>query len=66
VRIAEVETGLSWPKIRRQMQQLHLGEFFTKKSRILQHTEITADQQNILKALKIAPPKRVLSIDFES
>lgn len=28
VRIAEVETGLTWPKIRRQMQQLNLIEFF--------------------------------------
>lgn len=30
IRIAEVETGLTWSKIRRQMQQLNLIEFFTK------------------------------------
>lgn len=65
VRIAEVETGLTWPKIRQEMQRLHLGEFSTKKSRILQHTEITIQQKNILKSLKMVPPKRVLSIDIE-
>ena len=59
VRIAEVETGMTWPTIRREMQHLHLGEFLTKKSRILQHTELTQPQQNILKSLKITPPKRI-------
>jgi transposase len=64
VRIAEVETGFTWPKIKREMQRLHLGEFLTKKARILQHTELTSNQQNILKPLKINPPKRILNIDF--
>ena len=59
VRIAEVETGMTWPTIRREMQHLHLGEFLTKKSRILQHTELTQPQQDILKSLKITPPKRI-------
>ena len=31
-RIAGVETGMTWPTIRREMQRLHLGEFFQKKS----------------------------------
>jgi transposase len=66
VRIAEVETGRTWPTIRREMQHLHLGEFLTKKSRILQHTELTQPQQNILKSLKITPPKRILNIEFEA
>jgi transposase len=66
VRIAEVETGMTWPTIRREMQHLHLGEFLTKKSRILQHTELTQPQQNILKSLKITPPKRILNIEFEA
>ena len=66
VRIAEVETGMTWPTVRREMQRLHLGEFLTKKSRILQHTELTQPQQNILKSLKITPPKRILNIEFEA
>jgi transposase len=66
VRIAEVETGITWPKIRREMQRLHLGEFLSKKTRILQHTELTQNQRNILKPLKIKPPKRILDIDFKA
>jgi len=64
VRIAETKTGLSWSRIRRQMQRLHLGEFFNKKNRVLRHTELSEDQRNILKKLNIKPPKRVLKIDF--
>jgi transposase len=64
VRIAETKTGLTWPRIRRQMQRIHLGEFLNKKNRVLRHTELTNDQLNILKKLKIKPPKRVLSIAF--
>jgi hypothetical protein len=64
IRIAEVETGLSWPRIRRHMQQQNLIDFFGKNGRILQHTEPTADQRNILNKLKINPPKRILKVDF--
>jgi hypothetical protein len=64
IRIAEVETGLSWPRIRRHMQQQNLIDFFGKNGRILQHTEPTADQRNILNKLNISPPKRVLKVDF--
>ena len=59
-----VETGISWPKIRRQMQQLNLIEFLDKNGRVLQHTELTPDQRNILNKLKIKPPRRVLKVDL--
>jgi hypothetical protein len=59
-----VETGISWPKIRGQMQQLDLIEFFDKNGRILQHTEMTPDQRDILNKLKIKPPKRVMKVDL--
>ena len=65
-RIAEVETELTWPRIRGQMQQLNLIEFFDINGRILQHTELTANQRNILNKLKIKPPKRVLKVDLPS
>ncbi len=66
VRIAEVETALSWPKIRRQMQQLNLIEFFDNNGRILQHTELTSNQRNILNKIKIKPPKRILKVDLNA
>ena len=66
VRIAETETGSTWAKIRREMQRLHLGEFLTKKNRILQHTELTPNQRNILNKLKIKPPKRIQNIEIKA
>jgi hypothetical protein len=47
------------------MQQLNLIEFFDKNGRILQHTELTTSQRNILKKLTINPPKRVLKVDLK-
>jgi len=66
VRIAEVESGLSWTKIRRKMQQLNLIELFDKDGRILQHTEPGQDQRNILNTLDIKPPKRVLKVNLKA
>ena len=60
VRIAELETGRTWRTIRRLMQQQNLVDLSSRNGRILQHTELTNDQRNILKKLKITPPKRIL------
>ena len=64
IRIAEVEAQMSWPKIKRTMQRLNLVEFLTKDGRILQYTELIADQRNILNKLKIKPPKTVFKVDL--
>jgi transposase len=63
VRIAEVETDMSWALIRRVMQRLHLGEFLNEKNRVLRHTALSADQANILKKLKITPPKPFVKLE---
>jgi len=63
VRIAEVETAQTWPTIRRQMQQQNLVYLFGKNVRVLQHTEPTSQQRNILNKLKINPPKRILKVE---
>jgi transposase len=62
IRIVEVETGMTWPKIKRTMQRLHLVEFLTKDGRILQHTELTVDQRNMLNKLGIKPLKTVFKV----
>lgn len=64
VRIAERKTGLTWDKIRAQMERIHLGEFLSKEGRILQVTELTREQSNILKQLKISPPQRIRHIQL--
>ena len=63
MRIAEVETGLSWAVIRRSMQRLRLGEFLNEKNRILRHTALTAEQAKLLKKLKITPPKPFVKLE---
>jgi IS4 transposase len=64
IRMAEVGTVMTWSNIRRVMQRLNLVEFLTKDGRILQHTELTPDQRNILNKLKIKPPKTVFKVDL--
>jgi len=59
VRIAERKTGLTWDRIRTIMERLHRIEIFSKDGRVLQTTEPTPEQLNILKKLKISIPKRI-------
>ncbi|OPY77324.1 MAG: Transposase DDE domain protein [Syntrophus sp. PtaU1.Bin005] len=62
VRVAERKTNMPWDHIKAQMERLHLGEFFSKEGRVLQTTEPTPEQVNILKLLKISPPQRIRHI----
>ena len=62
IRIAELETGMTWPRVRTEMERLHLGKFLHKDGHILQYTELTVIQRKILKELKIAPPQKIKSI----
>jgi len=64
-RIAERQTGLTWDKIRSGMERLHLGEFQSKDGRILQRTELTSEQANILKKLNFSPPPKLYRIDLK-
>lgn len=57
VRIAEVETGLSWDRIRTEMDRQYMGEFLGNDGHVLQRSELTIDQRNILKKMKIKPPR---------
>ena len=57
IRIAELETGMTWPRVRTEMERLHLGKFLHKDGHVLQYTELTVVQRKILKELKITPPK---------
>jgi transposase len=63
IRIAETRTGLTWERIRTLMQRMHIVEIQTKDGRILQRTELTPEQSNILKKLNISPPPKVYKIE---
>jgi len=64
VRIAERKTKMTWDRIKDQIERLHLGEFFSKDGRVLQSTELTTEQLNIMKQLKISPPQRIRHIQM--
>ena len=66
VRIAERETGETWDRIRPIMDRCHLGEFSSKDGRIFQRTELTSEQVNILKRLKIAHPPAVTNVQISA
>jgi len=61
VRVTEVETGMTWPRARAELERLHLGEFRHKDGHILQYTEPTPAQRSILNKLKVSIPRRVKS-----
>jgi hypothetical protein len=62
-RVIEVETNQTWPTIRRELERMHLGEFHGSAGRVLQRTETTTAQRDILQALAIDEPPRFLAIE---
>jgi transposase len=64
VRIAERQTGKTWDHIRAIMERMHLGEFESKDGRILQRTEMTPAQTNLLKLLNIYSPPKIQRMDL--
>jgi transposase len=63
IRVAETKTTDTWPSLRRELQRIHLGEFHGSAGRVLQRTETTPRQREILKALDIREPPRFLAIE---
>ena len=53
-----------WDQIRAVMERMHLGEFESKDGRILQRTELTHEQTNLLKLLNISPPPKIQKMDL--
>ena len=66
IRIIEKVTGEPWEKTRQVLQRIHQGEFATKDGRILQRTELTHEQEQILKRLGIKPPPKVGKVELQT
>ncbi len=62
VRLAENATGDTWRNLRHELDRLHAGEFTGNHGRVLQRTELSARQREILRAVDVAEPKRFLAI----
>lgn len=59
-RVAELECGMPWQRIKRCLDSLQLTNFFNLNCRVLMRNELSRDQRNILKLLKINVPRKVL------
>jgi transposase len=65
VRVVERQTGQTWDHIRTTMERMHLVEFQSKDGRILQRTELTPEQTNLLKKLNFSPPPKLYRVDLK-
>ena len=61
-RIAENACGQTWPVLRRELGKIHVGTFTGRAGTFRQRTEITKNQRDILKTLKIDVPPRVYQL----
>jgi len=62
-RIAELECGKPWHRIRRALGKLQVTEFFDLNHRVLMRNELPNDTRNIFKLLKITPPRQVVHLE---
>ncbi|WP_395858278.1 hypothetical protein [Desulfofundulus sp. TPOSR] len=62
IRIAENRTGLTWRHIRKELQRIHLGLFQGANGEVYQHTELTREQKEIFKAVKVSEPPKFYSM----
>jgi hypothetical protein len=60
VRIIENATGQTWPPLRNDLQRIHLGTFTGPNGTLRRRTELTRDQQLILKALDVTEPPLII------
>jgi hypothetical protein len=56
VRVLERATGDTWRNVRRELERMHLGEFSGPAGRVVQRTETTPRQREILGALELHEP----------
>jgi Transposase DDE domain len=62
VRVAETTTDRTWPTIRAELQRLHAITYTSSVGTAVQTTEPTKTQRDLLTALAIDAPKRILEL----
>ncbi len=60
-RVAELATGLTWPRVRHELRQLQAIEYEAEQHGFLGRTELTGEQTDLLSKLEIEPPSKVLA-----
>jgi len=62
IRIAETQTADTWRNLRDELQRMHVGTFAGHAGHSRQRTELTAQQQAILRALGVEQPPLFLQL----
>jgi hypothetical protein len=62
IRIVETTTGGTWNRLREDLQELHVGTFEGPAGTFRQRTELSPAQRDILAALGIDPPKKIIEL----
>ena len=62
-RVAELACDKPWHQIQGALDELQITEFFNLNFRVLMRNELPASTINILKLLKITPPKQVFELE---
>ena len=61
-RVAELACEKPWHQIRRELEGLQITEFFNLNFRVLMRNELSNPTNNLLKSLKIQPPKQIVDL----
>jgi len=64
VRVAETSTARTWPTIRAELQRLHAITYTGAAGTAVQTTEPTKTQRDLLTALALEAPKRILELSL--
>ena len=62
-RIAELQCGKPWHRIRRSLERLQVTEFFDLNHRVLMRNELPSDTRKMLNLLNIKPPKQIVQLE---
>ena len=62
-RIAELQCGQPWHRIRQALERLQVTEFFDLNHRVLMRNELASETRKTFNLLKIKPPPQVIQLD---
>jgi len=62
VRILSSRTGLTWAKIRKELETIHVGLFRSKNGEVMQRTELTREQERLFSLLEVPKPPLFLKV----
>ena len=62
IRILETTTGRTWPPVRDERQRLQAVTYTGPAGTFRQTTTLTKTQRDLLAALDIEPPKKILNL----